>query len=106
SDGTTASDNQVCSRGVSSAPPADRRREHRGRGSNVRAERVHPMERRIVGCEGPDGTRQCLFGLEAHGHPTESRAPDPAAAVLIMLDVHSWQPIMTSGLIFRCRVVF
>jgi hypothetical protein len=33
SDETIMSQSELCSRGVSSAPPADRRREHRGRGS-------------------------------------------------------------------------
>jgi hypothetical protein len=37
SDETTLSENQLCSGGVSSAPPADRRREHRGRGSRLGA---------------------------------------------------------------------
>ena len=35
SDETIVSQNQLCSQRVSSAPPADRRREHRGRGSRL-----------------------------------------------------------------------
>src|SRR5215216_579538 len=40
SDETIVSQNQICSGGVSSAPPADRRREHRGRGSRWEAAAV------------------------------------------------------------------
>ena len=63
------------------------------------------MQRRIVVRESQDWTRRCFPRLEADGHPTEPGPPDPATAMLIMLDIHPGWPILTPRLRFSRRVV-
>ena len=67
-------------------------------------EQLDPMQCRIVVREGPDWPRWCLPRLEAHSDPTQSRPPDPATAVLIMLDIRSGGPALARRLFFRERL--
>ena len=53
---------------------------------------LHSMERWIVGGKGSDRTGRCVLGFEADCYPREPCSPDPAATVLIMLDINSGWP--------------
>ena len=63
------------------------------------------MQRGVVVRESPDWTRRRLARLEADGHPSEPRPPDPSTTVLIMLDIYPGWPIVTPRFLFSCWVV-
>lgn len=69
-------------------------------------DRIDPMYRWIVSSEGSDWTRGRISGLEADRHSAKAGSPDPATAVLIMLDVKSRRPTSARQLCIRLGMIF